>query len=69
MSFRQNLNADDALIVAEYTIDLVTWTPLSSDALVSKVNQGDGASLLTYETPLAPSTESQQFVRLRMIER
>ncbi|MDB4726567.1 lamin tail domain-containing protein [bacterium] len=69
VSFLQNLNADDALVVAEYTIDLVTWIPLTSDALVSKTNQGDGTSLLTYETPLAPSGESQQFVRLRMIER
>ena len=69
ISFLQNLNADDAYITAEYSSDLETWTAMSSTELLSKTNQGDGTSLLTYESPLSPSAQPKQFSRLRMIKR
>lgn len=68
-SFLQNLVGDDAIIIAEYSTDLENWTPLTTDNLVSRANQGDGTSLLTYSSPLLPSENSKQFVRLRVVGR
>ncbi len=69
LSFLQNLVSDDAIVIAEYSTDLNSWLPLTSDNLISRVNQGDGTSLLTYFSPLIPSVNTKQFVRLRVLER
>jgi hypothetical protein len=69
ISFLQNLSGDDAIIIAEYSTDLENWTPISSDHLASRVNQGNGTSLVTYTSPLLPSTDQKQFARLRLISR
>jgi hypothetical protein len=68
-SFRQKLSGDDAFIIAEYSTKLTNWIPLSSDNLTSRVNQGNGTSLVTYTSPLPPSTGQKQFARLRLISR
>ena len=67
MSFLQNLQNDDAAIIVESSPDLTTWTPLTSDALLSRENQGDGTAKLTYQSSLPPSTNPRQFLRLRVI--
>ena len=69
VSFLENLNADDAYTIAEYSTDLETWIQMTSTDLVSIINQGDGTTMKTYQTPLPPSTEARQFVRLRLVER
>lgn len=68
-SFLQKLGGDNAIIIAEYSTDLKSWFPLSSDHLASRVNQGNGSSLVTYTSPLPPSTDQKQFARLRLISR
>jgi hypothetical protein len=68
-TFLQNLNADDAIIVAEYSTDLENWIPLSSDHLRSRINQGNGTSSITYTTPFMSSVHPTQFARLRVISR
>ena len=69
MSFLQNLVNDDALIVAKYSSNLVNWTPLTSADLQSRINQGNGATKATYQTPLPLSAEPRQLVRLRVMTR
>lgn len=69
MSFLQNLSADDVIVIAEYSTNLSVWTPLTSGDLVSRTNQGDGTTMITYLTPLSPVTEERQFVRVKLILR
>jgi hypothetical protein len=69
MSFLQKLPADDVAVIAEYSTTLSRWTPLTAAKLVSRVNQGDGTTLVTYRTPLSPVTEERQFVRVKLITR
>ena len=66
MSFLQSLESDDALVIAQYSTDLVTWTPLTSANLISRVNQGDGTTKVTYQSPLPLSAQPRQFVHLRV---
>ena len=68
-SFVQNLPADDVVVIAEYSTDLTSWTPLTSLDLVSTINQGDGTSLATYRTPLLLANKAHQFVRVKVILR
>ncbi|MFT6861496.1 MAG: hypothetical protein ACJAVK_000048 [Akkermansiaceae bacterium] len=69
VSFLQNLASDDALVIAEYSTDLIDWIPLSSADLQSRLNQGDGTTRVSYQNPLTLSTELHQFVRLRVMTR
>ena len=69
MSFLQNLVSDDALVIAQYSSDLVTWTPLTAPNLISRINQSDGTTLVIYQSPLPPSTNGVQFARLLVIAR
>jgi len=68
-SFLQNLNGDDAMIIAEYSTDLQNWTPFTPNDLYSRTNQGDGTSLVVYTTPLILNANVRQFARLRIIAR
>jgi len=69
VSFLQNLVSDDAFVIAEYSTGLNGWTPFTSANLQSRINQGDGTTKVTFRSPLPLSTESRQFVRLRVITR
>jgi hypothetical protein len=69
VSYLQNLVSDDALVTAEYSTWLDGWIPFTSDNLQSRINQGDGTTKVTYQSPLPLSIESRQFVRLRVIMR
>jgi len=69
VSFLRNLVSDDALVIAEYSTNLVNWTPLTFADLQSRINQGDGTTKMTYQTPLPLSAEPRQFVRLRAMTR
>ncbi len=67
MAFLQNLNGDDAMIIPEYSTDLQNWTPFLENHLASRINQGNGTTLVTYASPLATSSDLKQFVRLRVL--
>lgn len=69
MSFLQNLSADDVTVIAEYSTNLSGWIPLTSNELVSRRNQGDGTTLVTYRTPLSPGDQERQFTRVKMVVR
>ncbi|MGC6466514.1 MAG: lamin tail domain-containing protein [Akkermansiaceae bacterium] len=69
MSYLENLNADDAVVVAEYSTNLSDWTTFTATDFISRVNQGDGTALVTYSSPLPVTTTPFQFLRLRVMER
>ncbi|YCM46838.1 hypothetical protein V2O64_25295 (plasmid) [Verrucomicrobiaceae bacterium 227] len=69
MVFLQNLASDDAQIIAEYSLNLINWTPLTSADLQSRLNRGDGTSKVTFQTPLPLSAQPHQFLRLRVLVR
>ena len=69
ITFLQNLTADDAIVFAEYSTDLQSWFPFALSDFQSRINQGDGTSLVTYTSPLPTSTAPAQFVRLRATTR
>jgi hypothetical protein len=69
VSFLQNLAAEDALVIAEYSTDLQNWIPFAMADFHSRLNQGNGTSLLTYTSPIARSAIAIQFVRLRVLAR
>ncbi|MFT5109905.1 MAG: hypothetical protein ACI9UA_005557, partial [Pseudoalteromonas tetraodonis] len=64
LTFHQNLAADDAEIIVEFSTDLSSWTP--GGTFVSSQNLGDGTALQTYSTPLPTATASRQFARVRV---
>ena len=49
---RINLAADAATLTAQFSSDLEAWTNAPSDAISSRVNNGDGTSTLTFDSPL-----------------
>lgn len=49
LTFTQNLAADDAEVFVEFSTDLITWTTATHSDLVSRTNQGDGTSVVTYQ--------------------
>ncbi|MDB4265154.1 lamin tail domain-containing protein [bacterium] len=65
-SVRVNLSADDVLLEAQFSSDLVTWTTASGLDLVSRSNHGDGTATWTFRAPTPASTTSRQFVRIVM---
>ena len=69
VSFLLNLANDEALVVVEYSTNLIDWVPLASENLRSRVNLGDGTSRVTYQLPLGFSSEPRQLARLRVIRR
>ncbi|MGI9242363.1 MAG: lamin tail domain-containing protein, partial [Verrucomicrobiales bacterium] len=66
LSFLQNLAADDAEILVEYSNDLISWTTASADDLVSRVNQGDGTARLSFQSPISADASGRQFARVRV---
>ena len=62
LTFRQNLAADDAEVVVEFSDDLASWA--EGGTFVSSENQGDGTTLMTYSAPLPPGNSPRQFGRV-----
>ena len=69
LTFHQNLVADDAEILVEFSTDLITWTMATTADLVSRINQGDGTALQTFQGPLPISSIDKQFARVRILQR
>jgi hypothetical protein len=63
LTFDQNLAADDAEVIVEFSEDLITWTPATTAELASITNQGDGTESLSYQ---APATQTRKFARIRV---
>jgi hypothetical protein len=63
LSFDQILAADQVAVVIEFSVDLITWTPATSDQLVSLLNQGDGTVTHIWQSPLPVSSAPRQFAR------
>ena len=68
ITYRRNLLADDVFLILQGSYDLETW--FGGDVefpIVSKVNQGDGTSIITRRTaaPYDPATTPAIFLRLQ----
>lgn len=66
LSVPLNLSADDAVVVAEFSEDLVNWTEATSLDLMSRLNNGDGTETLVFRSPLVPLPQNRQFGRVRV---
>ena len=66
ISYAQMLSADDAIISAEWSTDLDTWTPLGSEFDISDIEiLADGRQLVTLSSSTAPIIgETTLFLRL-----
>ncbi|MGJ8695204.1 MAG: CotH kinase family protein [Verrucomicrobiaceae bacterium] len=66
VTFPRLQKSPDLQVVVEISTDLENWLPEAS--LTNSENQGDGTDLLTYRSELEISAESQQFIRVRIIQ-
>ena len=66
LTFRQNLAADDAEVSVEFSGDLLNWTTATAPDLVSRINQGDGTELVTFQSAVPAGSADQQFARVRV---
>lgn len=64
-TFQRNLSAHLSYSV-EYSVDLLTWTPLSHNALASIERSDAGTALYTYQSPFPTISGQRQFFRLRV---
>ena len=68
LTFTRNLPADDALIEAETSTDLVTWSPLEA-VLTARINHGNGTATDTYRSSAAIDSSRRKFLRLKVTRR
>jgi hypothetical protein len=66
LKFDQILAADDAEIIIEYSMDMLTWTVAPGIDLISRDNNGDGTATLSYQAPLPLGTAPFHFARVRI---
>ena len=64
LNVRVNLMADDALVTAMFSADLVTWKAATGSDLISRSNHGDGTTTLSFRAPTPASTAGRQFGRV-----
>lgn len=68
LTFTRNLTADDALIEAETSTNLVTWFPLDA-ILTARINHDDGTSTETYRSSASIDSSLRKFLRLKVTRR
>lgn len=61
LNLRVNLAADEAIVRAQFSEDLVTWTPVTINELISRTNHGDGSATLSFQSPFPLSETTRQF--------
>jgi hypothetical protein len=66
LTLDQILAADDAEIIVEYSMDMLTWTVAPGIDLISRDNNGDGTATLSYQAPLPLGTAPFHFARVRI---
>ncbi len=64
LSAQLNLAADDTIVVAQFSNDLVTWTGAPASALTENINNGDGTSNVDFSIP--QPAEGKIFGRLKV---
>lgn len=66
LTFGHNLAADDAIILVEFSADLVNWTPAVDADLISLINLGSGLAAQSWQSPWPLSGNPRQFARVRV---
>lgn len=69
LNVRVNLSADDVMVTAMFSEDLITWTAAAATGVISRTNHGDGSATLRFLAPLLPMTIERQFGRVNLIAR
>jgi len=65
-SFQKLGNTTDLSLVVEISIDLISWSALTTEATV--IDNGDGTENLTLRSDTPLSNEPRQFIRLKVIQ-
>jgi len=68
ITFRRNLAADDVILAAEISSDLVNWDPLGVE-YVSSIPNGDGTETVTLRSKALFSSIDKEFVRIKVTQR
>ncbi|MGJ8724958.1 MAG: lamin tail domain-containing protein [Roseibacillus sp.] len=66
---QRNLNAGDLLLFSEVSTDLVNWSSMDDDVLMTETaNQGDGTEFITWRStqPFSTAEEQKLFFRIRI---
>jgi hypothetical protein len=64
LDVRINLAADEVLVLAQFSTDLVNWSTATSADLISRTNHGDGTATLSFLAPFAASVAAEQYARV-----
>ncbi len=67
-TYRRRTAADDAIVSAEYSTDLIVWQSGTAFPVISETPQPDGTSLVVSRTTLPPGT-TRAYTRLRITPR